>query len=88
MIILKRIYLYDKNEKLVFSGSLCDLPLDNEKVRAEAKRLYGDRVCTDRIRAVKTRFISQITSGDGVIDGAGIDLLEDKNVCRFVIDDD
>ena len=80
--------MYDKNEKLIFSGSLGDLPLDNEKVRAEAKRLYGDRVCTDRIRAVKDRFISQITSGSEVIDEKSLDLLEDKNAFRFVIDDD
>ena len=87
-MILKRVYLYDKNEKLIFSGSLCDLPIDGEKVRAEAARLYGDRVCTDRLKAVKERFITRITSAGEVLDESSVSLLEYADACRLVIDDD
>ena len=84
---MKRVYLYDKCGKMIFSGSLCDLPLDGEKVREEAKRVYGERLCPDRLKNIKTQFISRVTSGDGILDENSVSLLEYKNAYRFVIDD-
>jgi hypothetical protein len=61
---LKRIIVYSESGARLFSGNMSDLPFDEQAVTEDAVRKYGERLCPQRIAAVKQTVISKIfTSG-------------------------
>ena len=85
---MKRIYLYDRRGEICWSGNLCDLPLDRETVEKEARRLYGERVCPDRLSNVKQLLRAKILACEGSLTPEAVLLLRDQSAVRFTVTED
>lgn len=85
---MKRIVLYDGRGTVLFSGNLCDLPLDRETVNREAKRLYGERTCPDRMSNVKQLLRGKILACGETLPPEAAALLKDKSAVRFTLSEE
>lgn len=88
---LKRICVYSFDNKLLFSGNMNDIPLNDEKLYMLAKEKYGDRLCPQRAASIRANFISDMFSKNTreiSVEEEHLALLKHKNAHHIIVSDD
>lgn len=64
---MKRIAVYSETGERLFSGNMSDLPLDDGEVNNEAEKRYGEKLCPQKLAAVKQTLLTRLFCADSSV---------------------